>query len=57
MDPKYRDHMPEIEAIIVRYWGELSKIHDDLADVSRPVTFRGKGGKQPATEPGVRDQV
>ena len=52
MDPKYRDLMPEIEAIIVRYWGELSKIHDDLADVSRPVTFRGKGGKQPATEPG-----
>ena len=52
MDPKYRDLMPEIEAIIVRYWGELSKIHDDLADVSRPVTFRGECGKQPATEPG-----
>ena len=51
-DPKYRDHMPEIEAIIVRYWGELSKIHDDLADVSRPVTFRGEHGRKPATEPG-----
>ncbi len=52
MDPKYRDLMPEIEAIIVRYWGELSKIHDELADVSRPVTLRGKPGAKTATEPG-----
>jgi hypothetical protein len=52
LDPKYSAHMPEIEAIIVRYWGELSTIHDELDDVSKPVTLRGKGGKQPATEPG-----
>jgi hypothetical protein len=51
MDPKYRDHMPEIEAIIVRYWGELSTIHVELADVSRPVAFRGETNKT-ATEPG-----
>jgi hypothetical protein len=49
-DPKYRDLMPEIEAIIVRYWGELSTIHGKLDEVSRPVTFRGE--RATATEPG-----